>query len=168
MSLSVLDSDIGSASISPLVVSGGKNGDIALHDFRFLSTGKSKHHRISTEHDSEASSVHNTKTGTKGGATSGMIWHMPKAHLGNCAILHYTDVKFSISYSFYPSAGSVTKVSAIPNTSLFLTGSKDGDVKLWDAKISQMVFHWPKLHERHTFFQPTSRGFGGVIRVCKY
>jgi WD40 repeat protein len=65
-----------------------------------------------------------------------------------------------------PSAGSVTKVSAIPNTSLFLTGSKDGDVKLWDAKKPQMVFHWPKLHERHTFFQPTSRGFGSVVRVC--
>jgi WD40 repeat protein len=62
--------------------------------------------------------------------------------------------------------GSVTKVTTIPNTSLFLTGSKDGDVKLWDAKNSQLVFHWTKMHERHTFFQPTSRGFGGVVRVC--
>ncbi|TVU34091.1 hypothetical protein EJB05_15917, partial [Eragrostis curvula] len=141
-SISVFDSSIGGGSISPLVVTGGKNGDIALHDFRFLSTGKSKHHRISTDHDGKASSMHDTKTRTSGGTTSGTIWHVPKAHLG-----------------------SVTKVSAIPNTSLFLTGSKDGDVKLWDAKNSHLVFHWPKLHERHTFFQPTSRGFGGVVRA---
>lgn len=61
--------------------------------------------------------------------------------------------------------GSVTKISTIPNTSLFLTGSKDGDVKLWDAKRAKMVCHWPKLHERHTFLQSSSRGFGGVVRV---
>uniref|UniRef100_A0ACD5VM29 Uncharacterized protein n=1 Tax=Avena sativa TaxID=4498 RepID=A0ACD5VM29_AVESA len=77
-----------------------------------------------------------------GGSSSGMIWHIPKAHLG-----------------------SVTSLSTIPNTTLFLTGSKDGDVKLWDANNSQLVFHWQKLHERHTFFQPTSRGFGGVVRA---
>uniref|UniRef100_A0A0A9HTT2 Uncharacterized protein n=1 Tax=Arundo donax TaxID=35708 RepID=A0A0A9HTT2_ARUDO len=142
-SLSVFDSDIGCGSISPLVVTGGKSGDVSLHDLRFLSTGKSKHHRISTEHGVKASSMHDTKSETSGGTTSGMIWHIPKAHLG-----------------------SVTKVSAIPNTSLFLTGSKDGDVKLWDAKNSQLVFQWPKLHERHTFFQPTSRGFGGVVRAA--
>ena len=61
--------------------------------------------------------------------------------------------------------GSVTKISTIPNSSLFLTGSKDGDVKLWDAKTTKLVFHWPKLHERHTFLQPSSRSFGGVVRV---
>ncbi|KAL6608107.1 hypothetical protein ACP70R_041170 [Stipagrostis hirtigluma subsp. patula] len=142
-SLSVFDSDIGCGSISPLIVTGGKNGDVALHDFRFLSTGKTKSRRVSTEYDVKASSVHDAKSGISGGSTSGMIWHIPKAHLG-----------------------SVTKVSTIPNTSLFLTGSKDGDVKLWDAKNSQLVFHWPKLHERHTFFQPTSRGFGGVVRAA--
>nr|GMD61872.1 RAVE (regulator of V-ATPase assembly) complex subunit RAV1/DMX protein, WD repeat superfamily [Ipomoea batatas]GME17247.1 RAVE (regulator of V-ATPase assembly) complex subunit RAV1/DMX protein, WD repeat superfamily [Ipomoea batatas] len=60
---------------------------------------------------------------------------------------------------------SVTKICTIPNTSFFLTGSKDGDVKLWDAKWARLVFHWPKLHERHTFLQPTSRGFGGVVRA---
>lgn len=61
--------------------------------------------------------------------------------------------------------GSVTKISTIPNTSLFLTGSKDGDVKLWDANRSKLVYHWPKLHERRTFLQPNTRGFGGVVRV---
>ncbi|EMS54876.1 DmX-like protein 2 [Triticum urartu] len=101
-SLTVFDNNIGCGSISPLIVTGGKSGDVALHDFRFVSTGKR----------------------------------------------------------------SVTSLSTIPDTTLFLTGSKDGDVKLWDAKNSQLVFHWPKLHERHTFFQPTSRGFGGVVRAA--
>lgn len=63
------------------------------------------------------------------------------------------------------SAGSVTKISTIPDTSLFLTGSKDGDVKLWDAKAAKLIYHWPKLHERRTFLQPSSLGFGGVVRV---
>lgn len=59
----------------------------------------------------------------------------------------------------------MTRVTTVPNTSLFLTGSKDGDVKLWDAKATKLVYHWPKMHERHTFLQPGSRGFGGVVRV---
>ncbi|BAS72657.1 Os01g0551900, partial [Oryza sativa Japonica Group] len=145
-SLSVFDRNIGCGSISPLIVTGGKSGDVTLHDFRFISTGKTKHHRSSNEHDVKASStsMHDTKSGTSNGVSnSGMIWHIPKAH-----------------------TGSVSSVSTIPNTSLFLTGSKDGDVKLWDAKSSQLVFHWQKLHERHTFFQPTSRGFGGVVRAA--
>uniref|UniRef100_A0A0D9V1Y4 RAVE complex protein Rav1 C-terminal domain-containing protein n=1 Tax=Leersia perrieri TaxID=77586 RepID=A0A0D9V1Y4_9ORYZ len=145
-SLSVFDSNIGCGSISQLIVTGGKNGDVSLHDLRFTSTGKTKHHRSSNEHDVKASStsIHDTKAGTSNsGNNTGMIWHIPKAH-----------------------TGSVSSVSTIPNTSLFLTGSKDGDVKLWDAKNSQLVFHWQKLHERHTFFQPTSRGFGGVVRAA--
>ena len=160
-SLSVFDSDRGCGSISPLVVTGGKSGDVALHDFRFLSTGMSQHNRISTARQ-------DIKSGTSGGTANGMVWHIPKAHLGNCdSAWHCSNFSwFLCLISDCPSAGSVTKVTAIPNTSLFLTGSKDGDVKLWDAKNSQLVFHWPKLHERHTFFQPSSRGFGGVVRVC--
>lgn len=65
-------------------------------------------------------------------------------------------------------SGSITKISTIPNTNLFLTGGKDGDVKLWDAKRCQLVHQWPKLHDRHTFFQPNSRGFGGVVRVSPF
>jgi hypothetical protein len=86
----VLDSAIGSGSISPLVVTGGKSGDIALHDFRFLSTGNSKHHKISTEHDSKTSPIHSTKIETKGATTIGMIWHIPKDHLSNYVMLHRT------------------------------------------------------------------------------
>lgn len=61
--------------------------------------------------------------------------------------------------------GSVTKIATIPNTSLFLSGSSDGDVKLWDAQSTRLIHHWPKIHEKHTFLQSGSRGFGGVVRV---
>ncbi|KFK37434.1 hypothetical protein AALP_AA4G256500 [Arabis alpina] len=120
-SISVFDNDIGSGSISPMIVTGGTTGDVGLHDFRYVATGKM------TKQDQNK---------------NGMLWYIPKAHLG-----------------------SVTKISTIPHTSLFLTGSKDGDVKLWDAKAAKLIHHWPKLHERHTFLQPTSFGYGGIIRA---
>lgn len=72
-SLSVFDNNIGCGSISPLIVTGGKSGDVALHDFRFVSTGKSKHHKTSA-----------------GGSSRGMIWHIPKAHLGKLSRCHDT------------------------------------------------------------------------------
>lgn len=84
-SLSVFDRNIGCGSISPLIVTGGKSGDVTLHDFRFITTGKTKHHRSSNEHDVKASStsMHDTKSGTSNGVSnSGMIWHIPKAHTG--------------------------------------------------------------------------------------
>lgn len=132
-SLSVFDNDIGTGSISPLIVTGGEGGDVALHDFRFIATGKTKRHRNSSQQDLKSSAMHD----------KGMLWYIPKAHLG-----------------------SVTKISTIPNTSLFLTGSKDGDVKLWDAKRSLLMFHWQKMHDRHTFLQPNSRSIGGVVRAA--
>ncbi|MQL89897.1 hypothetical protein Taro_022486 [Colocasia esculenta] len=139
-SLSVFDNDIGIGSISPMIVTGGKNGDIGLHDFRYIATGKSKRHRHSSELNLKAAGLDDANKFSEN--VNGMIWHIPRAHLG-----------------------SVTKIVTIPNTSLILSGSKDGDVKLWDAKRCKLVFHWPKLHERHTFLQPSSRGFGGVVRV---
>ncbi|KAK9035763.1 hypothetical protein V6N11_077793 [Hibiscus sabdariffa] len=148
-SIAVFDNDIGSGSVSPLIVTGGKNGDVGLHDFRFIATGRTKRHR---HHDGVETSVNSSSNAdTKAGNSkqprdqnhSGMLWYIPKAHLG-----------------------SITKISTIPHTSLFLTGSKDGDVKLWDAKAARLVHHWSKLHERHTFLQPSSRGFGGVVRAA--
>ncbi|XP_057981006.1 uncharacterized protein LOC131166445 isoform X2 [Malania oleifera] len=149
-SLAVFDNDIGSGSISPLIVTGGKGGDIGLHDFRYIATGRTKRHRRLNNGELNVNASATTAdmpTGmlSKSGYQNaqGMLWYIPKAHLG-----------------------SVTKISTIPNTSLFLTGSKDGDVKLWDAKSAKLVFHWSKLHERHTFLQPSSRGFGGVVRAA--
>ncbi|KAI3933666.1 hypothetical protein MKW92_047590, partial [Papaver armeniacum] len=139
-SISVFDNDIGSGSISPIIVTGGKNGDVGLHDFRFIATGKARQRNSNVAE----SPTHHTRSGTLnqvGEHNNGMLWYIPKAHLG-----------------------TITRVATIPHTSLFLTGSKDGDVKLWDAKRSELVFHWPKLHEKHTFLQPSSRGFGGVVQ----
>ncbi|CAA6665762.1 unnamed protein product [Spirodela intermedia] len=133
-SLSVFDNDIGIGSMSPLILTGGKNGDVGLHDFRYIATGKSKRHRHSAEQNIKNKFHENV---------NGMIWHIPSAH-----------------------QGSVTKIVTIPHTSLVLTGSKDGDVKLWDARRCQMIFHWQKMHERHTFLQPSSRGFGGIARAA--
>ncbi|PRQ58513.1 putative transcription factor WD40-like family [Rosa chinensis] len=148
-SLSVFDNDIGSGSISPLIVTGGKGGDVGLHDFRYIATGRSKRHRHTDKGEQAVKTSsnidHHPADGNRFGEQNqnGMLWYIPKAH-----------------------SGSVTKISTIPNTSLFLTGSKDGDVKLWDAKRAKLVYHWPKLHERHTFLQPSSRGFGGVVQAA--
>ncbi|XP_011650671.1 uncharacterized protein LOC101204824 isoform X2 [Cucumis sativus] len=141
-SISVFDNEIGSGSVSPLIVTGGKGGDVGLHDFRYVVTGRNKKHSPKGERISDASNTN--MLGTVGEQNlNGMLWYIPKAH-----------------------SGSVTKITSIPNTSLFLTGSKDGDVKLWDAKRAKLVHHWPKLHDRHTFLQPSSRGFGEVVRAA--
>ncbi|PON42363.1 WD repeat containing protein [Parasponia andersonii] len=148
-SLSVFDNDVGSGSISPLIVTGGKDGDVRIHDFRYIATGKTKRHKHSSNGGQTINTSSNTDTQTgnsnKVGEQNlnGILWYIPKAH-----------------------SGSISKICTIPNTSLFLTGSKDGDVKLWDAKKSRLVFHWSKLHERHTFLQPSSRGYGGVVRAA--
>ncbi|KAL9245427.1 hypothetical protein vseg_019085 [Gypsophila vaccaria] len=144
-SISVFDNDVGTGSISPMIVTGGKGGDVGLHDFRYIATGKTKRHKHSNTleraTDTAAIDVHpSSSVGDQN--RHGMLWYIPKAH-----------------------SGSVTKISTIPNTSFFLTGGKDGDVKLWDAKRACLVYHWPKLHERHTFLQRSSSSFGGVTRV---
>ncbi|CAN1794030.1 DmX-like protein 1 [Linum perenne] len=123
-SISAFDNDFGSGSISPLIVTGGKYGDVGLHDLRYITTGRSIQFSASSS------------------SSNGMLWYVPKAHLG-----------------------SITTISTVPQTSLFLTGSNDGDVKLWDAKAAKLVHHWPKLHERRTFVQPSSRGHSGVVRA---
>ncbi|CAM8911029.1 unnamed protein product [Rhodiola kirilowii] len=142
-SIAVFDNGLGSGSISPLIITGGKDGDIGLHDFRYVATGKMKRNKTFNNTEQDPNSVSNSPKKIYGDQNAtGMLWYIPKAHIG-----------------------SVTKIAAIPNTSLFLTGSKDGDVKLWDAQKSRLVFHWQKLHERHTFLQPSMRGYSGVIQA---
>ncbi|PKA53341.1 hypothetical protein AXF42_Ash010071 [Apostasia shenzhenica] len=140
-SLSVFDNDVGTGSISPLIVTGGKNGDVGLHDFRYIATGKSKPQRQPSEQAAKSFSTRDTFNSVEN--ANGMLWYIPKAHLG-----------------------SITKIITIPHTSMFLTGGKDGDVKLWDAKRTELVFHWRRLHDRHTFLQPNSRTIGGVVRAA--
>ncbi|XP_010695486.2 uncharacterized protein LOC104908039 isoform X2 [Beta vulgaris subsp. vulgaris] len=146
-SIAVFDNDVGTGSISPLIVTGGKGGDVGLHDFRYIATGKTKRHRhLNTAEritDADSIDIRSELSSSVGDQNRhGMLWYIPKAH-----------------------SGSVTTIATIPNTSFFLTGSKDGDVKLWDAKKASLVFHWPRLHERHTFLQRSSQSFGGVTRV---
>lgn len=144
-SIAVFDNDVGTGSISPLIVTGGKGGDVGLHDFRYIATGKTKRHRHlnSVERITDTIDIRSELSSSVGDQNRhGMLWYIPKAH-----------------------SGSITKIATIPNTSFFLTGSKDGDVKLWDAKRASLVFHWPRLHERHTFLQRSSQSFGGVTRV---
>ncbi|TKY64098.1 DmX protein 2 [Spatholobus suberectus] len=138
--VSVFDNHVGSGSVSPLIVTGGKGGDVGIHDFRYIATGKAKRHRRA---DNIGQSSTSSLTRDKDQNVDGMLWYIPKAH-----------------------SGSVTKVVTIPNTSLFLTGSTDGDVKLWDAQRTKLIHHWSKIHEKHTFLQPSSRGFSGVVRAA--
>lgn len=83
-SLSVFGSDIGSGSVTPLIVTGGKGGDVGLHDFRYIATGKSKRHRQSGDQDLKSSSIQNNNTETlkHGENANGMLWYIPKAHSG--------------------------------------------------------------------------------------
>lgn len=89
----MFDNDIGSGSVSPLIVTGGKGGDIGLHDFRYIATGKTKRHRHfdNTEHNIRTSSTTNIRTSGDQNI-NGMLWYIPKAHLG-------TEMSFFLYYS---------------------------------------------------------------------
>jgi hypothetical protein len=87
-SLSVFDNDIGSGSVSPLIVTGGKGGDVGLHDFRYIATGRTKRHRHTDngEQSISLSSSSDMQTGVAKNVgdqnRNGMLWYIPKAHLG--------------------------------------------------------------------------------------
>lgn len=163
-SLSVFDNHLGSGSVSPIIVTGGKGGDVGLHDFRFIATRKAKRPKRA---DSIGQNFITSLTDDKDRNVDGMLWYIPKAHSGRESLLALVIMVYSLSNNLlkFMILGSVTKIVTIPNTSLFLTGSIDGDVKLWDAESTKLIHHWPKIHEKHTFLQSSSRGFGGVVRV---
>lgn len=95
-SLSVLDNDVGSGSISPLIVTGGKNGDVGIHDFRYIATGKAKRHRhVDTSEQSTPKSLNSDKDKN----VNGMLWYIPKAHSGKDELCAY-------SYGFFSSIKS--------------------------------------------------------------
>lgn len=55
-----------------MIVTGGKNGDVGLHDFRYIATGKMKKQRNG-----------DGRSSTDGDQNkNGMLWYIPKAHLG--------------------------------------------------------------------------------------
>lgn len=82
-SLSVFDNDIGSGSVSPLIVTGGKDGDVRIHDFRYIATGKTKRHKhpsINTSSNTDKQTGNGNKVGEQN--LNGMLWYIPKAHSG--------------------------------------------------------------------------------------
>jgi len=91
-SLSVFDNDIGSGSVSPFIVTGGKGGDVGLHDFRYIATGRTKRHKhfASGKVDSNSSLTADMQNGTGDQNRDGMLWYIPKAHLGNEALRNGT------------------------------------------------------------------------------
>ena len=93
----MFDNDIGSGSISPLIVTGGKSGDVGLHDFRYIATGKTKRHRHFENGDASSNASSNTDMqtgiGNKVGDhnSNGMLWYIPKAHLGKKHVFSVHD-----------------------------------------------------------------------------
>lgn len=75
---------MGSGSVSPLIVTGGKGGDVGLHDFRFIATGKAKRHRRA---DNIAQSSVSSLARDKDQNVEGMLWYIPKAHSGEQGLL---------------------------------------------------------------------------------
>ena len=105
-SIAVFGNDIGSGSISPLIVTGGKNGDVGLHDFRYIATGRTKRHR---HHDGVETSINTSssadmRTGTNNQLRdqnlNGMLWYIPKAHLGTCFSFCPPSQSTSLVYDF--------------------------------------------------------------------
>lgn len=82
--VSVSDNHVGSGSVSPLIVTGGKGGDVGLHDFRYIATGKAKRHRRA---DNIAQSSASSLARDKDQNVEGMLWYIPKAHSGEQSLL---------------------------------------------------------------------------------
>ncbi|KAI5054520.1 hypothetical protein GOP47_0030589, partial [Adiantum capillus-veneris] len=143
--LEMFDQHVGGGSISSLIVTCGKGGDVAVHDFRYIATGKTKRAKnLSREHGSFFNDQSSSKQQDGDLNVDGSVWYIAKAH-----------------------SGSITCVSAVPGTSLFFTGSKDGDVKLWDANKCELVIHWHRVHDKHMFLQHNARGFGAVVQESR-
>ncbi|KAL6495596.1 hypothetical protein OROGR_030159 [Orobanche gracilis] len=101
-SLSVFDNDIGSGSISPLILTGGKGGDVGLHDFRYIATGRTKKHKHADtgEHNINASSSVDMRSKTGDQNRNGMLWYIPKAH----SVAAVTDIQV-VSHGFLTCGG---------------------------------------------------------------
>lgn len=79
-SICVFANDKGNGSISPLIVTGGKSGDVGVHDFRYIATGRPKKHN--GEHKFNASSTAGLQIKHGDQNRNGMLWYIPKAHSG--------------------------------------------------------------------------------------
>ena len=84
-SLSMFDNDIRSGFVSPVIHIGCKGGDVVLHDFRYIATGRMKRHMHFTigEPDANAYLILDMQNRTGDQNQDGMLCYIPKAHLGN-------------------------------------------------------------------------------------
>ncbi|KAI7741816.1 hypothetical protein M8C21_003249, partial [Ambrosia artemisiifolia] len=89
-SICVFADEIGSGSVSPLIVTGGKGGDVGVHDFRYIATRRPKKHKNSDNNEQKFSASSTAGLHNKHGDQNrnGMLWYIPKAHSGI-----YTDVE---------------------------------------------------------------------------
>ncbi|KAH7280307.1 hypothetical protein KP509_37G060800 [Ceratopteris richardii] len=142
--LEMFDQDVGGGTFSPLIVTCGKSGDISVHDFRYIAKMKSKGTKNINKVQGLPHDYHSSRRQSDGEHNvNGSVWHISKAH-----------------------SASITCVSAVPGTSLFFTGSKDGDIKLWDVKKCELVNHWQRVHDKQMFLQHNARGFGAVLQAA--
>jgi WD40 repeat protein len=151
--LAVIDSAAGGGY--PLIVSGGRAGDVIVHDFRYVASGRGGHRATGNGHSvadgSPGGQARRPPVGSNregrggvdlGGSTSDRtVWSIPRAH-----------------------PGGVHTIESVPGTSMFLTGGKDGEVKLWDAASSRLVRTWERAHDKRTFLN--ARGGGAVMQVA--
>lgn len=75
--LSVFDVMVGGGSSSPWIVTGGKGGDVMVHDFRYIATGRGKKPKPASGLDGEPQPTT---------ASSSLFWSLPKAHSGQCCL----------------------------------------------------------------------------------
>ncbi|KAJ0464566.1 hypothetical protein HanHA300_Chr14g0528801 [Helianthus annuus] len=83
-SICVFADEMGSSSVSSLIVTGGKGGDVGVHDFRYIATRRPKKHKNSDNDEqkfsaSSTAGLHNKHRDQNG---NGMLWYIPKAHSG--------------------------------------------------------------------------------------
>ena len=88
-------------------MTGGKGGDVGLHDFRYIATGRTTRRRhadkgeqvINSSLTANSQTVLPSKTGDQN--LNGMLWYIPKAHLGTdtlCPLHDYNLIANKFSY----------------------------------------------------------------------
>lgn len=65
-------------------MTGGKGGDVGLHDFRYIATGRTRKHKQTdaSEPNAMTSSAVDMRNKSGDQNRNGMLWYIPKAHSG--------------------------------------------------------------------------------------
>lgn len=83
-------------------MTGGKGGDVGLHDFRYIATGRIKKHKQSDASEPNSNTPSALDMWNKSGDQNrnGMLWYIPKAHSGNSNCITVRDIYCNI-YNFW-------------------------------------------------------------------